>query len=87
MSDFDWDGGSDEEDEEVHLDTEEGRDAAIEWLLEQNEPDDWAQVQTLQEGDNIVARFRWADGSEEVYDMKIVRSMQIIRRGPAGESN
>ena len=83
MSDDDFE--SDVEFEAATLDTEAERDEWIEFLLDSNEPDDWAQVQTVQDvkGENMVARFRWADGREEVYDLVIRRSMEVVR--PAGE--
>lgn len=70
--------------EMASLDTEEERNAFIDWLLEQNDPDDWAQAQTIQDGNgNMVARFRWADGREEVFDLVVRRSMEVVV--PSGE--
>lgn len=82
MSDWD-DDISLEEEEAPSLETEEGRDAWIEFLLTQTGEEDWDQCQAHIEDENMVIRFRWADGTEEVYDCKVRRSMQVVR--PAGE--
>lgn len=83
MSDA-WDD-DDETTEAPSLKTVEGRDAWIEFLLseaEDGEEEEWAQVQVVQEDDDMVARFRWPDGREEVYDLQVRRSMEVVR--PAG---
>ncbi len=85
----DWDDDDEDFDrsELPPMDTEEGRDKWIEILLAQDEEEDWAEVQVVQEGKNMVARFRWDDGREEVYDLQIRRSMEVVRRAPPGEQN
>lgn len=66
------------------LDTEEERDVWIDFLLNSNEDDDWCKAQTIQDQDgNMVIRFRWADGREEVFDVKVRRSMEVVV--PSGE--
>lgn len=69
------------------MDTEEGRDAALEFLLDQNEPEDWVAAQVLQEDNDMVIRFRWADGREEVFDVLVRRSMEVVRKAAPGEEN
>ena len=76
-------GWYDLEEEAPSLETEEGRDEWIDIILEQ---DDWAECQVIHDGDNMVARFRWKDGREEVFDMQIRRSMEIVKMA-GGESN
>jgi hypothetical protein len=85
-----WDDDIDvSEDGEVgpSLDTEAGQDAWIEFLLTQNEDDDWAKVQVVQEGDNMIARCRWSDGREEIYVLEVKRSFEVVRKAPPGEEN
>lgn len=83
MSD-NWDGDDDDAIEYATLATEEERDVWIDFLLNSNEPDDWAQAQTIQDqSGNMVARFRWADGREEVFDLVVRRSMEVVV--PSGE--
>jgi hypothetical protein len=88
MSD-NWDDDEDTDDEAPSLKTEEGRDAWIEFLLSEKEEgeDEWAQAQVVREDDDMVARFRWPDGREEVYDMQIRRSMEVVRPAGAEGSN
>jgi hypothetical protein len=74
----DWDDGG-EDDDAPPLDTEEGRDAWIEFLLSQDDgEEEWAKAMVVQADDNMVVRFRWPDGREEVYDLKIRRSMEVV---------
>lgn len=76
-------GWHDLEEEAPGFETEEDRDKWIDILLDQ---DDWAQCQIIHDGKHMVARFRWDDGREEIFDLVIQRSMEIVR--PAGgESN
>lgn len=72
-----------EEGDAPSLETEEGRDEWIDILLDQ---DDWAQCQVIHDGTNMVARFRWSDGREEVFDLKVNRSMEIVRVSEGGSN-
>lgn len=87
MSDWDDEDAppTDLEGEEVEfsLASEELRDTWIDFLLSQNEREDWVEAQVLRDGDNMVVRTRWADGREEVYDLIVRRSMEVVR--PAGD--
>lgn len=71
------------ESDEPSLDTEEGRDSWIDFMLTQNDDGDWVSCQAVHDGENMVARFKWSDGREEVFDMQVRRSMEVVR--PAGE--
>jgi hypothetical protein len=75
-------GWYDPDDETPDLATEEGRDEWIDIMLQQ---DDWAQCQVIHDGENMIARFRWDDGREEIFDMQIRRLIEIVR--PVGEES
>lgn len=70
------------DDDDPTLDDEEGREAWISYLLEQNEEKDWVQCQVIHDGSNMVARFRWADGTEEIFDAQLRRVIKVVQ--PAG---
>lgn len=66
---------------------EEGREQWIAYLLEQNEPDDWVQCQVIHDGENMVARFRWSDGTEEIFDARLRRTIKVVQpAGPEGSN-
>ena len=84
-----WD--EDDSEESPPLDTEEGRDEWIEFLLSQDgeqENGGWLlrQAMLVQDGDNMVARFRYDDGREEIFDMAIRRQIEIVKIDPAGSN-
>lgn len=66
------------------LETEEGRDAWAEILLQQDDESiaknetAWIKCLTVHEGDNMVARFVYDDGSEEVFDLVIRRRIAAV---------
>lgn len=76
-------GWEDLDEDAPDLSTEEGRDEWIDIICQQ---DDWAECQIVHDGENMVARMRWDDGREEIFDLKIRRSMEIVRVQD-GESN
>lgn len=84
MSDKDDDGWVELDDDVPDLTTEDGRDAWISVLLDQ---DDWVNAQVIHDGENLVVRFRWDDGREEIFDCEIRRQMEVVRKAADGESN
>lgn len=87
MSKDDWEDVTDDMIvEDGALDTEEARDAVIDFIVSQNEEDDWIQAQAIQDGENLIARFRWADGREYVFDLIVRREMEIVRPDGAGSN-
>jgi hypothetical protein len=85
MSDRDDDGWTELDDDEApDMKTEEGRDTWIEFIMDQ---DEWVQAQVIHDGDNLIARFKWDDGREEIFDCEIRRNMEIVRKsGPEGSN-
>ncbi len=75
---LDWEDVGD--DDAPSLDTEEGRDSWIEFLLSQDGTDDeqWAKAMVVREDDDMVIRFQWDDGREEIYDVVVRRSMEVV---------
>lgn len=73
-----WD--EDVDDEGPPMNTEEGRDEWIDILLE---ADEWAEAIVVQKGSDMVARFRWSDGRQEVFDLLVRRQMEVVI--PAGD--
>lgn len=84
MSDDNDDGWIDLEDGEPDLAEEDGRDA---WINAMLESDEWVSAQVVHDGKNMVARFRWNDGSEEVFDLVIRRKMALVRSTSPEGSN
>lgn len=84
MSDKDDDGWVELDEDVPDLTTEDGRDAWISVLLNQ---DDWVNAQVIHDGDNLVVRFKWDDGREEIFDCEIRRQMEVVRKAAEGESN
>ncbi len=85
--DVDWD----DDDEAPPLDTEEGRDAWIEFLAQQDGTDEdtgWMQRQAMvvRDDENMIVRFKYDDGREEIFDLVIRRKLEILKVG-SGESN
>lgn len=67
------------------LDTEAGRD---EWIDELLEYDEWeCDAMIVKNGDDLVMRVRYADGSEEIFDCIVRRSMSVVEQVPEGEKN
>lgn len=69
------------------LDSEEGRDKWAEILLQQDPADphvDWADAVSINDGTNMVVRFRYRDGTEEVYDLQVRR--QVVHQEPQPET-
>jgi hypothetical protein len=56
------------------MDTETGMDAALEYLLENDLP---CECSVIQEDDNMALRVRYPDGSEELFALKVLRSVEI----------
>ncbi len=84
-----WD--DENSDEDPPMDTEEGRDAWIEFLIEQDGTDEelgWMkrEAMVVQDGDDMVIRFRYDDGREEIFDGIVRRSMEIVKMDPAGSN-
>jgi hypothetical protein len=70
------------------LETEEGRDAWSEILLAQDIDDDgsWTKSLVVTDGENMIVRFHYPDGTEEVYDLLVRRSIVVVNQNE-GESN
>lgn len=62
------------------MDTEEGRDRAFEYLLADDLP---CTCSIIQEGEYLVIRVRYPAGNEELFDTRVVRSMDIGNREQA----
>lgn len=84
MSDTD-DDWPDEYIEVPPMDTQEGRDAAIELLMQDGELP--CQCSVIQTDQDMVMRVRYPDGSEEVFDLVVRREMEVVRKSPEGEPN
>lgn len=86
MSDLDW---SDEPPLDMpELDTEEGRDAWIEFLTDvEADDDEWSKAIVVLNGEDMVMRIRYPDGNEELFDLKVRRSMEIVIKAPGGATN
>lgn len=72
------------------MDTEAGRDAALEFLTTYGDLDtegEYCRAAVIQEDNAMVVRFRYPDGREELFDLRVMRQMEIVRRTPDGESN
>lgn len=84
--DAEWDAMIDES---PPLSTEEGRNAWIEFLLDQDADGEgeWAQAMVVQENNDMVVRFRWPDGREEIFDLVVRRSMNVVAAKDAAGSN
>jgi hypothetical protein len=69
------------------LDTEEEREQWAEILLEQDMDEEGVKAVVVRdEHGNMVVRFRYQDGREELFDVAIRRSLEVIEE-PKGESN
>ena len=78
----------DDEAEMPELDTEEGRDRWAEILMEQDPPGSdvaWIHFLPITDGENMVARIKFEDGSEEIVDLIIRRSIAVTH--PEGQRN
>jgi len=71
------------------LDTEEGRDAWIDFLAnaEPEGDDEWSKAIVVVNDNDMVMRIRYPDGNEEVFDVLIRRSMEIVKKAPDGATN
>jgi len=70
------------------LETEEGRTEWVGIILSQEDEDvEWIKAIVVHDGENMVARFINQDGTEEVYDLQIRRSMVVVDKAAPGESN
>lgn len=74
------------EEDAPSLETEEGREFWTDFLLEEHAEDDWCKAQVVHDGNRMLVRFRWPDGSEELFDLVIEKSMQVVRP-QGGEGN
>lgn len=95
MNDNDDNGvfGLDSDEEFPGLETEEDRDKWIEILMGQDDEtleangSGWCKAITVRdEMDNMVVRFVYPDGTQEVFDFSVRRSFEIPTPG-GGESN
>jgi len=85
VNDIDDDFPDDEEFIDIPpLDSEEGRDEALKYLTDN---DLACECSVIQEGPDMVLRIRYPDGNEELFDVIVRRSMEIVRRSPDGVSN
>lgn len=66
------------------LETEKGRDEVLEFLIDN---DLACECSVVQEGRDMVLRIRYPDGNEELFDVEIRRSREIVRRDPEGIQN
>ncbi len=70
------------------LNTEEGRDAWIEFLVAvEADDDEWSRAIVVVNGDDMVMRIRYPDGNEELFDLQVRRTMEIVRKEPNGVTN
>lgn len=65
------------------LDSEGGVDAALKYLAEN---DLACECSCIQEDDRMALLIRYPDGNEEMFDLKVLRSMEIQREFPPGEN-
>lgn len=90
MSDDDYDWPDDGDLVEMPgLETEEGRDAWINALVSSDGDDDgeWSKAIVCQIENDMVMRIRYPNGDEEVFDLIVRRSMQVVRKAEAGSEN
>ncbi len=80
----DWDDDEDGDGELPSFTTEEGQEQWVDILLAN---DEWVSAQVAHDGKNMVARYRWDDGSEEIHFLQIIRSVEIVRKASPGEEN
>lgn len=94
MSD-DWDVPDADEDEMLEvppLDTLEGRAAWCDELTTQTDEQiekhgGWIKAITIHDGEYMVARLRYHDGSEAVFSMKIESETIVVHGGDPAERN
>lgn len=67
------------------LDTEEGRDEVIEYLMSSDDLP--SQCSVILEGANMVMRVRYPDGNEELFDLIVRRSKEIPAGRDPSEAN
>lgn len=71
---------SEDDDDFPDLDTEEGRDRWIEILMAQDEDTEWCKALTVEDGEgNMVLRVIYPGGNEEVFDVKVRRSIEVSK--------
>lgn len=64
-----------EDDELPDMDTDEGRRLAANFLLQQ---DEWCEAMVIyDEHNNMIARFRYEDGREELFDLAVRRKLEL----------
>lgn len=90
MSDS-WDLDEMDDEDLPPLDTQEGRDQWVEIMLEQDSDEldadgGWVKALVVRDDDNMMVRFRYADNTEEVFDLVIRRAIVTINTNE-GESN
>ena len=92
MSDDDESGWELIDTEDIPLDTEEGRDTWIEILMHQDEESlernetGWVKSLMVVNGNDMIVRFVYDDGTEEVYDLQVRRRIAVVR-GASEEHN
>ncbi len=74
-----WDRLQNSDEDLPDLEVESGRDAWIE-IVAQADGDtngEWVQAILVHDGKNMVARFKMPDGSEEIMDLTINRTVHV----------
>lgn len=66
------------------LDMEHGRDEQIGHFLNS---DEWCEAMVAHDGENLIIRFRAPDGTEEIFDAKIRRSIEYVLDSQKKEVN
>lgn len=70
------------------LDNEDDREKWANFLKLQDVDDEWATaIIAHDENGNMVARFRYSDGTEEIFDLLIRRQFGAVIPIPAAETN
>jgi hypothetical protein len=73
------------------MDTEEARDKWAELLLQQTDESvgegGWVKALTVTNGEDMVIRLIFPDGSEEVFDCLIRRSIAVVNHSEESDRN
>jgi len=73
-----------EEEEFLTMDDEEGRKFWTDFVLE---ADEWCQaIMVRDDRGNMIVRFRYEDGNEELFDVSIRKMMPIVVKDEAGSN-